>query len=286
MEQGELREPGRAGRKKRKVEEAAAATAESGPITTLEDLPQAADEADVASLLKLLDEKCDDEEVCASHALEKINTAANSTEAVGLRVGELACRFYTGPHLPLSAFLPMLSWMDQQHPGCVGEINHREHFVLQFGRVMTARLNLCSALEHWQCVPALRLPSDFARAVDGLTCMGEPLLIIVHCLTDITGDMVWQLVAASPNSSNALRAGRQASTNEPIHQWKSGPSVAEHVFACETGLSISGLDAIARHATTTGDGGYVGAYSCQLVHCWAGHVRQTALFPPHWRLRL
>ena len=94
---------------------------------------------------------------------------------------------------------------------------------------MTLHLDLCSTLQHWQIVPALRLPSDFARVIDGYTCMGEPLLIEVHCLTNARGEMTWQLVGLSPNAATAVKGNRQEGA--PLHQWKSGACVAEHVIA-------------------------------------------------------
>ena len=157
----------------------------------------------------------------ASSANTNITALQDSEENIGLRVAELAARFYIDPHLPTSAFTSMLCWLDQQRPGCVGETNHTFNFVRDFGRVMIMHLNFCSAVEHWQRVPALNIPSDFARVVDGYTCMGEPLLLLVHCLTNAKGDLVWH--------HEIMRKDFQASGNH-VHFQKmllepEGPSV-------------------------------------------------------------
>ena len=65
---------------------------------------------------------------------------------------------------------------------------------------MVAHLQLCIALEHWARVPALGIPSDFARIVDGYTCEGEPCQVIVHVITRPNGDLDWLLADVAPNA--------------------------------------------------------------------------------------
>ena len=272
---GTLAEPESAGRRRKKRPlEAAGAHIDRNCRTRLDDLPKARGDND--PLLDFLDAEAPiPEQTAITNPGER---SERSREANGLLLANLAARFYTDPHLPISAFTPMLSWLDSQWPGCIGQTNHTRDFVLRFGRTMTLHLDLCSTLQHWQIVPALRLPSDFARVIDGYTCMGEPLLIEVHCLTNAQGEMTWQLVGLSPNAATAVKGNRQEGA--PLHQWKSGACVAEHVIALEGGLSMNPVDMVFRHATTNGDGGYVGPKSNNLVHHWAKSLLSQAIALP------
>ena len=76
---------------------------------------------------------------------------------------------------------------------------------------MAAHLNLCIALQHWSRVPALNLPSDFARILDGYTCCGEPCQILLHVITLPSGDLQWLLLDVVPNAAHAtlVRPGRE-----------------------------------------------------------------------------
>ena len=64
-------------------------------------------------------------------------------------------------------------------------------------------LQQCIALEHWARVPALNIPSDYARVIDGYTCEGEPCQVIVHIVTSPSGTLEWLLVDIAPNSAVA-----------------------------------------------------------------------------------
>ena len=129
---------------------------------------------------------------------------------VGLRLGALVARVYIDPRLPISAFTPLVSFMDAQSPGCVGEVNHGDKFFSALGRCMVSHLQLCTALEHWATVPALGIPSDFARIIDGYTCEGEPCQVIVHIITRPSGDLEWLLVDVAPNAG-AVSVGQDRS---------------------------------------------------------------------------
>ena len=193
----------------------------------------------------------------------------------GLRVASLAARFFTSPSLPLKVFTPLLAWLSQHFPGEMGSTNHSLHFVRDFGRTMGAHLQTCQALAHWQLLPALRIPSDFQRIVDGYTCMGEPLLVLAHVLVKPDGSLGRMVVDLSPNAADALRTERGGQVNAAAgsagrapasgHRWKSGAAVAEHIVLLESGLSMSLRDMLLRHAVTVGDGGYVGAHSVSLM---------------------
>ena len=241
------------------------------------------------------------------------SVAPDPIRAVGLRLGSLAARMYTDPHLPISAFTPLVSWIDEHAPGSLGNINHGLDFALRFGRCMGAHLQTCLALQHWQTIPALRIPSDFLRVIDGYTCLGEPLLVLVHVLTTSEGNILPLLVDTSPNAASAVQTGRgrpppavvtppavastiapptvastSAPSEVPYHRWKSGGTVAEHVALLESGFAISLSEAGFRHAATAADGAYIGPHSNQLMAHYTAlllqdggrdfpHVMQTAM---------
>ena len=128
-----------------------------------------------------------------------------------------------------------VAWLDACFPGCVGNINHSWNFACRFGRTAAAHMNQYLSVQHWQRIPALHLPSDFARVMDGYTCLGEPLLIILHIITTPLGDLDYILVSCSPNAANVLDAGRGARGLPGVmgrvaaHAWKPGAAVAEHI---------------------------------------------------------
>ena len=133
---------------------------------------------------------------------------------VGLRLGALVARMYVDPRLPVSAYTPMVSFLDALNPGCVGEVNHSWNFLVGLGRCMTQHLQQCIALEHWARVPALNIPSDYARVIDGFTCEGEPCQVIVHIVTSPCGTLEWLLIDIAPNSALAPEID---GADRPVH---------------------------------------------------------------------
>jgi hypothetical protein len=109
-------------------------------------------------------------------------------------------RIYTDPNLTTASYTSLVSLLDDAAPGCVGHINHSRAWVRAFGRAMASHLVFCIAAQHWVKVPALGLPSDFARVLDGYTCEGEPFQLLVHIVTTEVGDLEWLLVDITPNT--------------------------------------------------------------------------------------
>ena len=212
--------------------------------------------------------------VSAGPAAAGADSAAAASRAalvrrIGLRLASLAARLYVDPHLPVSAFTPLVSWIDEHTPDSMGSTNHGADFPLAFGRCMGAHLQTCIALQHWQRLPALRIPSDFLRVIDGYTCLGEPLLVLVHVLTTRDGRVAYMTLDMSPNSANALQTARPgsrvASADTPCHRWKSGAAAAEHIALLESGVAVSLRDSLWRHAATAADGAYIGPHSNNIV---------------------
>ena len=143
---------------------------------------------------------------------------------VGWRLGALVARIFVDPRLPISAFTPFVAYMDAQAPGCVGELNHGFDFFSALSRCMVSHLQLCMALEHWAKVPALGIPSDFARIIDGYTSEGEPCQIVVHVITRPSGDLDWVLVDIAP-IAGAVSGGEDRSRAHEASQIVQSPAL-------------------------------------------------------------
>ena len=114
---------------------------------------------------------------------------------------------YTDPNVPLSSFTSLVRFIDQLAPGSVGQTNHQKEFMIRFGRCMAIHFQLCIAAQHWAKVPALHMPSDFARVIDGYTVDSEPCLLVVHVITTETGELQWLLIDVVPNARSAIVSG-------------------------------------------------------------------------------
>ena len=120
---------------------------------------------------------------------------------LGLHVGRLATFVYTNPLLPAKSYTSLVSLMDAMSPGCLGSTNHGVKFCLNFGRTLAAQLQFCIGMQHWARIPALGLPSDFARVLDGYTCLGESCQVLIHTITLQSGELAWLLLDVVANAA-------------------------------------------------------------------------------------
>lgn len=175
-------------------------------------------------------------------------------------------RIYVDPSLPSSSYTPFVSFLDAFAPGTVGEINHSKVFFNAMGQCMVAHAQLCACLEHWAIIPALGIPSDFARVLDGYTCEGESCQILIHVVTRASGELDWFLVDVVPNA-NSKGAG------SGIHKFKTAESLVSLLRCSEADrMVLTDRDARRRHAVTCGDGAYVGHHSIHLMREWQRQV--------------
>ena len=144
--------------------------------------------------------------------------------SIALRLGAMVARIYVEPQLPVSAYTPMISFLDAVFPGCVGELNHGERFCKNLGRCMAQHLQQCIALEHWAKVPALQIPSDYARIIDGYTVEGEPCQVIVHIVTRTSGELDWLLIDIAPNSGDPVLGNADGDRHQ---QWQTYVRIAQ-----------------------------------------------------------
>ena len=166
-------------------------------------------------------------------------------------------KVYVDHELPMAAYPSFVSWLDMHMPGRWGSTNHSWWFSQKFGRCCTRHAVTCAAAQHWGRLPALRIPSDFSRAIDGYTCMGEGILVVIHFVVSSTGELYYVAASLSPNANDSLPATREGD-NGVLHAWKSGAATGEHVRHCDKEMWINDVDAAARHATTNADGCLLG----------------------------
>ena len=178
------------------------------------------------------------------------------------------------PVLPISSFTPFVSLMEACAPGSVGDLNHSQFFASGLGQCMVAHIQLCACLEHWARVPALAIPSDFARILDGYTCEGESCQILIHIVTRASGEVDWLLIDVVPNAST-----RDMGSEERIHKFKAAAPLVSLLRRVELNrMLLTDRDVRARHAVTCGDGAYIGPHSIHLMAEWQRQVPDPERF--------
>jgi len=74
----------------------------------------------------------------------------------------------------LNGFEDWIQTLDSLFPGEFGELNHSRYFAEQFSNTLLQMIEVSSMCELQCLLPALQIPSDFARTIDGITvCIGE-----------------------------------------------------------------------------------------------------------------
>ena len=117
-------------------------------------------------------------------------------------------RIYMDVGLPASSYMPFVSFLEAFVPGTVGEVSHGTRFLMDLDRSWWPMQSFARFLEHWAIIPALGMPSDFARVLNGYTCEGESCQILIHIVTRANGELHWLLVDIVPNA-NAKEAGKE-----------------------------------------------------------------------------
>ena len=130
----------------------------------------------------------------------------------------------------------------------MGDVNHSDEFCKRVGRTMAKHLTLCNALQHWATLPALKIPSDYARILDGYTCLGEPCQILIHVVTLPSGTIDWILVDIVPNAAypEVVKPGAQKGG---VQKFKQAGPAAQLIRAAELQrLSMIDKERLRRHA--------------------------------------
>jgi hypothetical protein len=123
-----------------------------------------------------------------------------------MRVASL-CVFVTTHGLPDEMFTELLDFWDAHFPGAFGDLNHSTSFVTRFRTsLLETQVRMHRRLLHAR-LPALRVPSHFFRALDGVTpkC-GDPLLPLVHVITNAMTGLLHPLLLDMPRMSQDVPA--------------------------------------------------------------------------------
>ena len=165
---------------------------------------------------------------------------------------------------PFRLFAFFCAWLDSKFPGSLGQFNHCGGIWLpQFC------VSLCHVLERstmasiHMLVPALGLPSDITRAVDGISVQTEENLWgVLYVLTSPDGSLAWHLLDlpnfANPAPLKQRDAGVKPLPRFALHGAERLVALTHHV---ESRFQIETSDRLLRLALNVGDGAIEGPLS-------------------------
>jgi len=133
-------------------------------------------------------------------SLPSINSldVASKNKLAALRVGTLVVKLIADG-ATLNGFEDWIQTLDSLFPGEFGELNHSRYFAEQFSNTLLQMIEVSSMCELQCLLPALQIPSDFARVIDGITVsIGEGLLIHILIAMGRDGVMRWHLLDLTP----------------------------------------------------------------------------------------
>ena len=99
----------------------------------------------------------------------------------------------------LTDFEGWVHTLDGMFPGEFGQINHSTHFANAFADSLLQTVESMHMWELHRNLKALKIPSDFARTIDGITVsIGESLLIHIIIAMGRDGVVRWHLLDLTP----------------------------------------------------------------------------------------
>ena len=207
-----------------------------------------------------------------------------------LRVGTLVAKILAAG-ATLKDFEGWMHTLDALFPGEFGQINHSRHFANSFADSLLQTVEGCHMWELQRNLRALRMPSDFARTIDGITVsIGESLLIHVVIAMGRDGVVRWHLLDLTPQGVMAPSTARSEhddardditddATLDQLHRagdgdawrqnqdtntaWTGFQSAGPTVDKChqvEGRYSIFDLDRVHRFAVNVADGAVEGPH--------------------------
>jgi hypothetical protein len=134
---------------------------------------------------------------CQHSGLRELTPGVKNLVA-GLRVGSLATKLIVDG-ASLDSFEGWLHMLDSHFPGEFGQVNHSKRFAAKFSESLLGVVEHCHMSDLQSSLKALRVPSDYARVIDGLTTSGgETLLIHVVLAASRDGVVRWHLLDLTP----------------------------------------------------------------------------------------
>ena len=182
---------------------------------------------------------------------------------VAMRMAELST-FWIRNALPRNLFHKFVSWLHMHWRGSMGDLNHNGDYWLHTFQTSLNRVlerSTCASLH--ELVPALGMPSDIARVVDGISVLsGESLWAVIHVVTSASGRLSWHLLDL-PNLANLPKSSR--SKGLPRFALHGAARLVALTHHAESRFEINTADRLLRLVLNVGDGAIEGPFSVHMA---------------------
>lgn len=183
-------------------------------------------------------------------ALDRWKQHANYNMA--LRHAEMTA-FWITAGLPEYRWEEFATWF-QTSTGQGADINQSKHWVREFGHSLSRTIMSRTAVTVHSIIPALGLPSDYARVIDVVTLSGISLLVVVAVHVDPAGRLAWSLFGCPALGSLPASGG----TSGALFRFHSGAKLVELVHMLENTFRLGRKDRLLRLVMTMADGAIQG----------------------------
>ena len=182
-----------------------------------------------------------------------------------------------------SKFPEFLRWAASQlGVSSFGDLNHGKRFVMEFLPSLVAAVDVGIASSLHSMVPALGIPSLFARVIDVVSVKGQSLFLVIYVYTNHRGRISWALLGC-PCLENITKSDA-ANGATPVEQSSifgchKAPQLVRKVHELEKSFNIGREDRVCRLVTTVGDQAIQGPGSTQFTkhECAVDCVDQSPL---------
>jgi len=184
---------------------------------------------------------------------------------VGLRLAGLAAKLITDGG-SLWDFPKWVNLLDSHLPGEWGQLNHSRWFAEKFGDCLLQSVHELQVMHLHASLRALRVPSDFARCIDGLTPqLGESLLI--HIVLSLGADdrfpLKWTLLDVTPQGyegTSAVRREHGRPLPRDVLGFHGLIRTVDKLHSTEDRCGLLASDRKLRFAVNCGDGAVEGVF--------------------------
>ena len=184
---------------------------------------------------------------------------AHENYVVGMCRAELAT-FWITQSMPQKTVNSFMAWARAKFGDKVGTLNMSWRFLWEFTQSLSATLDFCTTAGLHTCLPALGLPSDITRVVDGISARsGESLWAVIHLRTDASGALAWDLLDL-PNTG-CLPSNARMALNLPEFKSHGPQRLVTLTHAVEKRFRFNDRDRATRLASNVGDGAIEGPNS-------------------------
>ena len=185
--------------------------------------------------------------------------------------------------LAKSKFPEFVSWATSQlGVSSFGNLNHGKRFVIVLLPSLVAALHIGIASSLHSMVPALGIPSLFARVIGVVSVKGQSLFPAIYVYTNHRGRISWALLGC-PCLENITKSdaanGATRIEQSSIFGCHKAPQLVRKVHELEQNFNIGREDRVCRLVTTVGDQAIQGPGSTQFTkhECAVDCVDQSPL---------